>query len=261
MQNELHLELRERIAQLDHLEEELLDRPGDTVVRQAIADIEALNRALYQSIREAIIRGEGREALCPWLETSDDASPAYDYRDALISGVLQLPEPRGEIAALEKDMVFYQPTPARRIFDLMELCQLRDNDLLIDLGAGLGHVSLLTAICTPARSIGIEREPAYVQSATDAAAALGLERASFACQDLREADFSSGTVFYLYTPVTGALLEQVMAKLEHEASRRPLRVVGLGPCTALLGQATWLRATSQPQEHRIVLFHSAHYPS
>jgi len=257
MRNEPHLELRERIAQLDRLEDELLDRPDDSAVQQGIADIEALNQALYQSIREAILRGEGRGAMRPWLESSDDASPAYDYRDALISGVLQLPEPHGDIAALEKDMVFYQPTPARRIFDLLELCQLRKDDLLIDLGAGLGHVSLLTAICTPARSIGIERELAYVQSATEAATALGLECARFACEDLREADFSNGTVFYLYTPVTGALLQQVMAKLEYEATRRPIRIASLGPCTALLAQTTWLRAAHPPEEHRIALFHSA----
>jgi len=257
MRNEPHLELRERIAQLDRLEDELLDRPDDSAVQQGIADIEALNQALYQSIREAILRGEGRDAMRPWLESSDDASPAYDYRDALISGVLQLPEPHGDIAALEKDMVFYQPTPARRIFDLLELCQLRKDDLLIDLGAGLGHVSLLTAICTPARSIGIERELVYVRSATEAATALGLECARFACEDLREADFSNGTVFYLYTPVTGALLQQIMAKLEYEATRRPIRIASLGPCTALLAQATWLRAAYPPEEHRIALFHSA----
>jgi hypothetical protein len=256
MQNEPHLELRERIAQLDRLEEELLDRPADSAVRQAIADIETLNQALYQSIRESIVRGEGRDAMRPWLEPSDDASPAYDYRDALISGVLPLPEPQGEIAALEQGMVFYQPTPARRIFDLFELCELHKDDLLIDLGAGLGHVSLLTAICTPARSVGIERELAYVRSATEAATALGLERAGFACQDLRAADFGGGTVFYLYTPVTGALLEQVMAKLEYEAARRPIRIASLGPCTAVLAQTTWLRAAHPPEEHRIALFHS-----
>lgn len=256
MRNEPHRELRERIAELDRLEDELLDRPGDVLLQRTLAELDAVNQALYQSIREGIRRGEGRDALQPWLELSGDASPAYDYRDALISGVLQLPEPQGEIVALEKDMVFYQPTPARRIFDLLALCQLREDDLLIDLGAGLGHVSLLTAICTPARSIGIERESVYVRSATETATALGLERASFACRDLREADFGNGTVFYLYTPVTGALLKQVLAKLEYEAAQRPIRVASLGPCTAVLAQTTWLRSTQPPEEHRIAVFHS-----
>jgi Histone methylation protein DOT1 len=260
MQNGSSFELRERILQLDRLEEALFDRPADTAIRQAMADIEAVNQALYQSIRAAIVRGEGRDALHPWLGLSDDASPAYDDRDALVSGVLQLPEPQGEIATLEKDMVFYQPTPARRIFDLLELCQLGKDDLLIDLGSGLGHVSLLTAICTPARSIGIERDAAYAQSATDAATALALERATFACHDLREADLGSGTVFYLYTPVTGALLEQVMAKLEYEAARRPIRIASLGPCTAMLARASWLWATAPTEEHRIALFHSPRHP-
>jgi hypothetical protein len=255
MQNESHLELRKRIAQLDRLEDELLESPADVALQQTVADLEAANQALYQSIREAIVRGDGADALRSWLESSSDASPGYDYRDALISGVLQLPEPHGDISALEANMVFYQPTPARRIFDLLALCQLGKDDLLIDLGAGLGHVPLLIAICTPARSIGIERESAYVHSAIDAANALGLERASFACQDLREADFGEGTVFYLYTPVTGALLEQVMAKLRYEAARRPIRVASLGPCTEVLARMPWLRASHQPEEHRIALFH------
>ena len=256
MRDNPHLELRERIARLDQLEDELFARPGDSALLQAAADIEAVNQALYRSIREAIICGEGRDALHPWLESSSDASPAYDDRDALVSGVLELPEPQGELGTLESGMVFYQPTPARRIFDLLELCCLGEDDVLVDLGAGLGHVSLLATICTPARSIGVERELAYVQSANAAATALGLERASFACEDLREADFSKGTVFYLYTPVTGALLEQVMAKLAHEAARRPIRVASLGPCTAALAQATWLRAVNLPEQHRITLFHS-----
>jgi len=56
--------------------------------------------------------------------------------------------------------VLYQPTPARLIFNLLEETRLTANDVLVDLGSGMGHVPLLAAICTPAHCIGIEVEQA-----------------------------------------------------------------------------------------------------
>ena len=44
------------------------------------------------------------------------------------------------------EMVAYQPTPARHAFDMIGRAGLREGDVLFDLGAGLGHVSMLAAI-------------------------------------------------------------------------------------------------------------------
>src|SRR6185312_2094526 len=92
------------------------------------------------------------------------AGDAYDWRDELVAGVLPFGEP-GEASPLPPEMVFYQPTPARHVFDLLDRLALDADDVLVDLGSGLGHVPLLTAICTPARGIGIEIEPVYVAPA------------------------------------------------------------------------------------------------
>lgn len=243
-----------RIDLLDRLEDALLSQPESSELHAAVATLEHANRVLYRRLRESIVQGREREALLPWAEPANDNVPTYDYRDALLSGVLELPEPGDNIGALEPEMVHYQPTPARRIFDLLDLCRLQANDVLVDLGAGLGHVPLLTAICTNARSIGIERERTYVHSARQAATALKLERADFVCQDLRDSDLAAGTVFYLYTPVTGSLLHDLLGRLEAEAKQRPIRICSLGPCTHVLAQMPWLRAAHPPHEHRIGLF-------
>ncbi|MFP3514183.1 hypothetical protein SB775_32310, partial [Peribacillus sp. SIMBA_075] len=81
--------------------------------------------------------------------------------------------------------------------DLLARTGLRADDLLVDLGAGLGQVPMLAALCSPARALGIEIEPALVRSARQAADGLALSRVAFLCQDAGVADLSSGTVFYL----------------------------------------------------------------
>jgi hypothetical protein len=63
--------------------------------------LEAANSELYQSVRSDIVRGGQPRALLQWLEDAatdnEHRSPlpglGFDYRDELVSGVLQLLEP------------------------------------------------------------------------------------------------------------------------------------------------------------------------
>ena len=137
--------------------------------------LEAANSTLYRSIRGDIQQGSGRHSLLRWVpkRSSRDgeavelaSGPGYDYLDELVSGVLQFEKPRAEAVKLAPEMVFYQPTPARHIFDLIDRAALTEGDVLVDLGSGMGHVPLLASICTDARCIGIELEPAYVECAS-----------------------------------------------------------------------------------------------
>ena len=188
--------LRERIDALDRLDA-LLPGEGAQARRvQAIRQrLEAANAVQFEAIRAAIRRGGGRDALRHWLHANDDAAclagDGYDWRDELVGGVLPFGEP-GEAAVLAPEMVFYQPTPARHVFDLLDRLALGEDDVLVDLGSGLGHVPLLTAICTRARGLGVEIEPAYVQAARVCAQDLRLANARFVQGDAREADFATG---------------------------------------------------------------------
>lgn len=249
--------LRERIEALDRLDALAPAEDEGALARRARAirqRLEAANALQFEAIRAAIRRGGGRDAL--GLADDDEAcraGDAYDWRDELVAGVLPFGEP-GEAAALAPEMVFYQPTPARHVFDLLDRLALDADDVLVDLGSGLGHVPLLTAIRTPARGIGIEIEPAYVAVARACAQALQLANAQFVHGDARATDFAVGSVFYLYTPFTGSVLRRVLDALRHEAARRAFRVCSFGPCTGVLAAEPWLAGEDASTPGRVAIF-------
>ncbi|MGO1068544.1 hypothetical protein [Lysobacter sp. CA199] len=243
--------LRDRIQALDRLErlgDYLPDTPSSERLREHLAEtatrLDAANERLYRDLRAQIRLGDF-SGVRAWLSADGAAAAqgeAYDHLDALLGGVLQLSEPDGEVAPPRPEMVFYQPTPARHIVDLIGRLALRQADVLIDLGSGLGHVPLLVGLCTPARCIGVELEPAYVASARRSADDLGLRKVSFVQGDARAADLSQATVFYLYTPFTGGVMAQMLERIRAQARSRDIRVCSLGPCTQVLARQSWLRS-------------------
>ncbi len=268
--------LRRRIEALDHLDAYLSDGQVSAVVPESIeaalyrqaraiyAKLESANFKLYQAIRHDIQRGARPDSLLRWVPKSGRTAPevnlangeSYDYLDDLISGVLQFRRPSAEVVQLPAEMVFYQPTPARNIFDLIDRAALTEQDLLIDLGSGLGHVPLLVSICTGARCIGIELEAAYVDCARESAQALNLNNVTFIQRDVRESDLSAGTVFYLYTPFIGTILRAVLNSLRQEALTREIRICTFGPCTRIVAEEQWLKVVETLERDRIAIFRS-----
>ncbi len=227
------------------------------------ARLEAVNSELYEAIRCEIRRGSGPETLLRWINPLPDIikdvggpvnNVGYDYLDELISRVFQFEEPDTEHILRDPEKVFYQPTPVRHIFSLIGLTALSANDVLIDLGSGLGHVPLLVSICTHARSIGIELEATYIDRAQQCAQRLNLNKVTFIQEDARVADFSNGTVFYLYTPFTGSILSAVLNRLRYEAAARRIRICSYGPCTSVIAEEPWLESATTPEPHRIAIF-------
>ena len=165
----------------------------------------------------------------------------YDALDALIQGLLcaeQAPEP---LQTLERDMVHYEPTPARVILDLVDQVQWTANDVFYDLGAGLGHVAILVHLLTGVVATGVEIVAAYSRHAQGCAEALGLSQVHFVNSDARDMNYANGTVFFMYTPFTGAVLDTVLAALAREARHRPLTVCTHGACTHDVAQQPWLQ--------------------
>jgi 16S rRNA G966 N2-methylase RsmD len=261
--------LRQRTEAVDALDAYLPD--GQTIgtalhhrLRTIYARLESVNLKLYQSIRLEIQRGASRGSLLEWMPDSLDGNGAanfvnctgYDDLDELVSGVLQFEEPSAEVARLESEMVPYQPTPARHIFDLIARTVLTERDSLVDLGSGLGHVALTASICTKANCTGIELEPSYVDCARKAARSLNLKNVSFIQGDARAANLSDGTIFYLYTPFSGAILRDVLNLLRQEAVTREIRICTFGPCTQVVAEEQWLSATGALETDKIAIFRS-----
>ncbi|MFC5582351.1 methyltransferase domain-containing protein [Rhodanobacter terrae] len=266
--------LRERSEVLDRLESwRLCGLPGhlETAVEAGLrdriealcVDLESVDDQLCESIRRDVQLGAGARRLleCAYAAGPDEggrtAGDSYDYLDALISGVLQIDEPGMPLAGLAAEMVFYQPTPARHIFDMIARTALDERDVLIDLGSGLGQVPMLAAICTGARCVGIEWEAAHVECARRCAHSLNLDRVTFVQGDVREIDLSAGTVFYLYTPFEDTMLRDVLDMLRAQAATREIRICTLGPCTATVAQERWLQVVGPWEIHRAAVFRSA----
>ena len=230
--------------------------------RAICAMLEAVNCELYEAIRCEIQRGSRPDTLLRWVHPSLDIEDVggtangmgYNYLDELISGVFQFEEPDAGHIPRDSEKVFYQPTPARHLFSLIDLTALTATDVLVDLGSGLGHVPLLVSICTNARSIGIELEAAYIERAQQCAQRLNLNKVSFIQEDAGVADLSIGTVFYLYTPFMGSILSAVLNRLRREAATRRIRICSYGPCTCVIAEEPWLEAATVPEAYRIALF-------
>jgi hypothetical protein len=258
--------LRQRVEALDDLDACLPDgQPIGTDLhhraRAIYAELASINFRLYEAIRQDIQGGAGGGRLLEWMPDWNGAANlmncrGYDYLDELISGVLQFEEPSTEVVQLESEMVSYQPTPARHIFDLIGRTALTERDFLIDLGSGLGHVTLMASICTSASCTGIELEPSYVDCARKSARSLNLNNVRFIEVDAREADLSGGTVFYLHTPFIGTILRDVLNSLRHEAVKREIRICTFGPCTRFVAEEQWLSVIGALDADRIAIFRS-----
>jgi hypothetical protein len=222
--------------------------------------LEAINAEVYAAIRRDIRSGDGRTALLSWLPQLRTSlvfdRDGYDLLDDVIAGVFEFEEPEPTIVKPTADMVFYQPTPARHIFDLLERAAITEEDVVVDIGSGLGHVSMLTSLWTNARSIGVELEPAYIACARRVVESLNLKRVTFIEEDAQSSDYGTGTVFYLYTPFTGAMLRDTLISLRRQADTRAIKVCALGRCVPLIAAEDWLTAVGEVTTDRVCIFRS-----
>lgn len=129
-------------------------------------------------------------------------------------------------------MVHCEETPARTILDLMDQCVIGAQDVFYDLGSGLGQVVLLVHLLAGVKAKGVEFEPAFCEFARKQAAALGLTAVDFINTNARNADYSDGTVFFLFTPFRGQILHDVLERLEQAARQRQIRLCTFGSCSA-----------------------------
>lgn len=232
--------------------------------------LEVINETLFQKARANIRSGAyTREALGRWFnkhverisETRDRDDVGYDALDVLVNGLLWIDVALEETQEKEPDMVFLQPTPARIVFELIKKSKITQADIFYDLGSGLGQVSILVGLLTGAKTKGVEFDPAYCDYAERCARELGLDHVEFINLDARDADYSDGTVFFMYTPFTGKLLQEVLEKLKHESRNRTIRICTYGPCTPYVSNQSWLRRIdrSANHEHKLAVFESVEH--
>jgi Histone methylation protein DOT1 len=229
--------------------------------------LDAVNVQLFRRLRAQIVAdGSTATTLHQWFKTyvgypmpENRRDPlGYDCLDVFVDGLLDMDSAPEETKALESGMIGYQATPARIILDLIQHARLKADDVFYDVGSGLGRVVLLAGLLSAAQVKGIEFEPAYCTYAQHRAQSLRLSRVSFVNVDARQADYADGTVFFLYTPCTGRMFQEVLDRLHDEARVRPITIATYGPCTERVAQQPWLRpgAHQTGHEHRVAFFTS-----
>jgi hypothetical protein len=229
--------------------------------------LEETNKNLFQKLRANIRSGRctGAElrrqlaeyAGCNSTERGQD-DICYDSLDVFFSSLLLIEGTPGETKERQPEMVFYQPTPARIVLELIEKASLKKEDVFYDVGSGLGQVSMLVNLLSGVRAKGVEFEPAYCDYARRCAKELNLSRVEFINADAREVDYSDGTVFFMYTPFEGKLLQEVLERLKGESRRRKIRVCTYGPCTLQVSRQSWLKCVDQNGNsvHELAVFES-----
>ena len=242
-----------------------INRPDELIALKQYADrvkrrLEDINNNLFRRLRADIRAGVCRGAVFKSLidqyvgrVSSGGSQPpdeiGYDSLDLFINGLLLSQAAPTETKDREPEMVYYQQTPARIILELVEKAHLTEKDIFYDVGSGLGQVPILVHLLTGATAKGVEFEPAYSDYARESAVDLNLSGVEFINTDARIADFSDGTVFFMYTPFAGRLLQAVLDKLLAESQQRVIKLFSYGPCTLQLARQSWLKSIDQNEAY------------
>jgi hypothetical protein len=187
-----------------------------------------------ESLRDAVRSGALRGAA---LRAAIEAVPPA-ARDPWVERLLGLHGAVPEGRNTEGELIGYLPSGVGAILHLVDACPLRADDVLVDVGAGLGKVLMLAHLLTGARAVGVELDGELVQAAQGLAADLRLEGVSFAQGDAR-VWLPEGTVYFLYAPLLGGALAQALDRLEEVTRGRAVQVCTLG---LDLPARPWLRA-------------------
>ena len=234
---------------------------------QLQAQLTAVNIRLFQQMRTAVQRGTLTSVtLRHYLNQLTDYRPdhpdrvymSYDGLDVLVDGLFQLKSAPAAILATTVEMVHCEETPARVLLDLVDHAPLTPADVFYDLGSGLGQVVLLVHLLTGVRAKGVEIDPAFSAFAQQQAQSLGLTDVAFINSDARTADYSDGTLFFMFTPFLGQLLQAVLSRLQQEAQQRPIRLCTFGSCSPRVADQPWLRPVTPDARHeyKLVIFES-----
>lgn len=143
-------------------------------------------------------------------------------RDAFVDDLLGIEPPPAD-APLPRGAVPYLPCSADAVLAMVRLAPLAADHAFVDLGSGLGRVVMLAHLLTGARAVGVEIQEHLVHASRERAAALGLADVSFVHANAADVELD-GSVFFLYAPFNGELLQRVLARVERAAHRRAIVV-------------------------------------
>jgi SAM-dependent methyltransferase len=108
----------------------------------------------------------------------------------------RVPQPK---RPLRKPDVIYYPTPGEAVIEMLRLADIKQGDVLYDLGSGDGRIPIMAARLYGIRAIGVEIDAKLVTVAEDRARQADVENlVSFRNADMFRSDIGEATVVTLY---------------------------------------------------------------
>ena len=118
---------------------------------------------------------------------------------AALGVALAAPRAFGQQAAVRAPDVPYEPSPPEVVTAMLQLADVRKDDVVYDLGSGDGRIVIAAAREFGARAVGIDIDPKRIEeSNANARRANVTDRVRFLQGDLFESDFSEATVVTLF---------------------------------------------------------------
>lgn len=154
-------------------------------------------------------------------------------RDSTLEKRLGIFGPRSSLPP-GPDLIGYHASALAPVVAALLETRADEEDVFVDLGCGLGKVTALARLISGARVRGIELQGELISRAPK------LEGVEYFHGDVRDAPLDDGTIFYLYNPFGGAVLEQVISRLRAIAEQRAIVVCTLG----LALEEEWLQERS-----------------
>lgn len=108
--------------------------------------------------------------------------------------------------------VIYVPTPPEVVEAMLEMADVKDGDILYDLGSGDGRIPIAAVKRAKVKATGIDIDPERIAEARANAKEQGVaDRVTFKQEDLFTTDFSDASVVTLY--LLNSLNEKLMPRL------------------------------------------------
>jgi SAM-dependent methyltransferase len=143
----------------------------------------------------------------------------------------------------------YAPTPYDRIQTLYEMIGLNNDDVVVDLGAGLGRSVFLARHLGVRKATGVDIVPELIDKANISLKHSGMDRVDFICSNATEYVFDNVTVLFMAHSFGDDILRIVTKNLER--SRKNLRVIYINPiCDYVFEEAGWLECFGRIEQRK-----------
>jgi cyclopropane fatty-acyl-phospholipid synthase-like methyltransferase len=131
----------------------------------------------------------------------------------IVSGGLMLAQ--APAAQLRQPDVIYVPTPPEVVQAMLDVAQVKNTDIIYDLGSGDGRIPITAAQKFGARGVGIDINPERIKEANENLKKANVgDKVRFVNADLFETNISEATVVTLY--LLQSLNEKLRPKLFQE---------------------------------------------